>query len=61
MNDFRSMKTNAMRAVLISHAADYVDRLAVQVEQRVPASRTFTRDELVELLRGVVQGMRAGG
>lgn len=32
-------------------AADYANRLAVQVEQQFPSSRTFTRDELVGLLR----------
>lgn len=61
MNDFDSIKRSAMRAVLVSYAADYVDKLVIQVEEKIPRSRTFTRDELVELLRGVAEGMRGGG
>lgn len=60
MSEFEDMKQNAMKAVLVSHAADYIDRLIEQVEQKISPTKTFTRAELITLLRGVSEGMRGG-
>lgn len=52
------MKSRAIKALMRAGAADYIDLLIEEVEQQVPAGKTFTKDDLIELLRGVSEGMR---
>lgn len=58
MSDFQSMKSRAIKALMRAGAADYIDLLIDEVEQQIPAGKTFTKDDLIELLRGVSEGMR---
>ena len=58
MPDVQKIKENAVRSLVYGRAAGMVDLLAEQVQQNVPATQTFTRDELVELLRGASERWR---
>lgn len=55
--DLQKIKQNAVRSLVHARAAELIDQLAEGVLQRVPETETFTRDELVELLRGASQRM----
>lgn len=57
MPDVQSIKENAVRTLVYGRAAAVIDLLATQVLQKVPATQTFTRDEVVELLRGASERM----
>jgi hypothetical protein len=56
--DVEKIKQNAVRSLVYARAADMVDRLADQAQEKVPADQTFTRDELVVLLRGASERWR---
>lgn len=58
MPDVQKIKQNAVRSLVHARAADMVDRLADQAQEKVPADRTFTRDELVALLRDASERWR---
>lgn len=58
MSDFQAMKDRAIKRAMRDGAAHYIDRLIEQVEKKIPDEQTFTKAELIELLRGVSEGMR---
>lgn len=58
MPDVQKIKENAVRSLVYARSADMIDLLADQVQQKVPATQTFTRDELIVLLRGVSERWR---
>lgn len=57
-DDFQAMKDRAIAQAMQNGAATYIDRLIEQIKEKIPPTQTFTRAELLELLRGVSQGMR---
>lgn len=56
--DFETAKGRAIERAMQDGAARYVDMLADQLVKQVPPDKVFTRDEVVELLRGTAEGMR---
>lgn len=58
MPDVQKIKENAVRSLVYARAAGMVDLLAEQVQQQVPPTQTFTRDELSELLRASAERLR---
>lgn len=58
MNQFQAMKDRAIKRAMREGAAYYIDRLIENVQREIPADRLFTRDDVVELLRGTSEGLR---
>lgn len=56
--DFETAKGRAIERAMQDGAARYVDLLADQVAKQVLPAKVFTRDEVIELLRGTADGMR---
>jgi hypothetical protein len=56
--DLNRRKQNVFRMLVTARTADLIDKLIDQVQQQVPPNQTFTRDDLIELLRGISERMR---
>lgn len=57
--DFAAMKDRAIKRAMREGAAVHIDILTEQIRTVIPADKLFTRDDVVALLEGMAQGMRA--
>lgn len=58
MSDVEKIKQTVVRSLVYARAAGVVDLLAEQVQENIPRTQVFTRDELVVLLRGAAERLR---
>ena len=58
MPDVEKIKQTAVRSLVYGRAAGVIDLLAEQVQENIPMTQVFTRDELAELLRGAAERLR---
>ena len=58
MTDLEKIKENAVRSLVYARAAGVIDLLAEQVQEKVPVTQVFTRDQLVAMLRGIAEHCR---
>lgn len=56
--DFAATKDRAIKRAMRDGAATYIDRLAIELTAKVPATTLFTRDDVAELLTGMAERMR---
>lgn len=57
-DEFATRKDAAIRQLMRDGVARHLELLIEQVTQKIEPNQTFTRDELIELLQGVADGMR---
>ena len=58
LDNFQARKEHAIRMSMQAGAARHIELLIEQVETKIEPDRLFTRDELIELLRGMAERMK---
>lgn len=58
MTNFQDAKDRAIKRAMRDGAATYIDRLIEQVGRQVPDSAIFSKQDVIDLLAGMADGMR---